>query len=57
MRWDQIVDGGIEVTQQKTGAKLWVTIHAELKDAIQSAWETKTNPEFILASVRESLNP
>jgi integrase len=31
MRWDQIHDDGIEVTQEKTGEKIWVPLHQELK--------------------------
>jgi integrase len=30
MRWNQITDGGIEVTQQKTGEKVWIPLHKNL---------------------------
>ncbi|MFY9287909.1 MAG: tyrosine-type recombinase/integrase [Alphaproteobacteria bacterium] len=35
MRWDQIVDDGIEIAQQKTGSSLWVPLHPELKDLLE----------------------
>ncbi len=31
MRWNQIKDGGIEVTQQKTGTKVWIPLHRNLR--------------------------
>ncbi len=34
MRWNQISDGGIEVTQQKTGEKVWIPLHEKLKASL-----------------------
>ena len=36
MTWAQIHDGGIEVVQQKTGAKLWVPLHRDLRAALHA---------------------
>ena len=33
-----IEDGGINVTQQKTGKELWVPLHADLSSALKS-WD------------------
>lgn len=35
MRWNQILDRGIEVTQQKTGEHVWIPIHQTLNVELQ----------------------
>lgn len=37
MRWSDLADGGVVVTQNKTGKKLWVPILAELQAALERA--------------------
>jgi integrase len=50
MQWNQIVDGGIQVTQQKTGAQIWVPIHAELQKTLDQARNENLNCPVILTS-------
>ncbi len=37
MRWNQRVDGGIKITQGKTGVDLWIPMHSALRKALESA--------------------
>jgi len=34
MRWDKLVDGGIEVLQEKGGVSLWIPIHPRLAEVL-----------------------
>ena len=36
MTWADVKDGGINVVQEKTGAKIWVPLHASLKHELDS---------------------
>lgn len=40
MRWNQIVDGGINVVQEKTGQELWIPIHTDLAKQIEKTKKT-----------------
>ncbi len=42
MRWSQVREGGIDLTQGKTGARLWIPMHRDLLAAINKAAENKT---------------
>lgn len=42
MRWSDIEAGGINVVQQKTGAKLWIPIHAALAALLEEWKKTAT---------------
>lgn len=35
MRWDQIVDEGIKVRQQKTAAEVWIPLHRKLRSELK----------------------
>jgi integrase len=50
MRWNQIHDGGIEVTQEKTGAKIWIPLHQNLQ-ATLNGLNNKNFDATILLSV------
>lgn len=47
MTWADIKDGGINVVQEKTGAKLWLPIHPSLSDELAS---TPRNHAVVVAS-------
>jgi integrase len=49
MRWEDIREGQIRVEQGKTGKKLWIPMHAELKRIIAGI---RKEAEFILTSDR-----
>lgn len=48
MRWNQIDRGGIEVTQQKTGEKLWIPLHTKLSSLLSNVSKSSV---MILTSV------
>jgi integrase len=48
-----IEDGGINVTQQKTGKELWVPLHADLRGALKS-WNSST---YVRTPKGESYTP
>lgn len=47
MKWSDVEDGGLHVTQQKTGAVLWVPIHPELAAAM-AEWKKTASAVTIL---------
>ncbi len=49
MRWDEIHDGLISVVQNKTGKKLWITMHSQLRALLH---EVPRSAVTILASSR-----
>lgn len=48
MTWSDIRDGAVRVTQQKTGARLWIPIHPTLQEHLP-AWRADTTTVTILA--------
>lgn len=42
LTWTQVKNGGIELVQEKTGARLWIPMHRHLQVAIAKAEENKT---------------
>ena len=50
---EHIEDGGINVTQQKTGKELWVPLHADLRDELE-AWN---GSPFVKTPKGESYTP
>jgi integrase len=48
-------DGGIKVTQQKTGKELWIPLHQDLKTAME-AWEVRPPWIFVQTPKGEGYN-
>lgn len=47
MKWGDVIDGGIQVTQNKTGKRLWVPLTDRLRDALSA---TEKRSVFILTN-------
>jgi integrase len=57
MRWNHIEDGGILVTQQKTGERVWIPIHKNLRAAIDVAKAEKKRDDAARKAEGKSARP
>lgn len=51
MRWSDYEDGGIQVVQEKTGARVWIPCHSTLKAALEE-WKRDRTSVYIVTDSR-----